>query len=105
MQDKRMAGQPWPALTAGNVRRQAAFGPGDITILTPYTGQLLLLRRELSKHILTFYVRTFSSPASALGLLRTSLRDRPCAMHAPAGPADQCRHPAVCFRHAPVACC
>lgn len=35
---------------------KGVYGSGEITILTPYMGQLLLLRRKLSQHVLTFLV-------------------------------------------------
>ena len=34
--------------------RQGCYGSEDITVLTPYTGQLLLLRKALEKHTLVF---------------------------------------------------
>lgn len=39
---------------ASDACRQGCYGAEDITVLTPYTGQLLLLRKMLEKHTLVF---------------------------------------------------
>ena len=51
---------------SGLARRQNAYGPDEITILTPYTGQLMLLRKELQGHVMTFFVRPTSRMAVSL---------------------------------------
>ncbi|KAK9822561.1 hypothetical protein WJX74_004715 [Apatococcus lobatus] len=42
------------AAIAKHLLRQGCYGSEDITVLTPYTGQLLLLRKALEKHTLVF---------------------------------------------------
>lgn len=68
-------------------RRQGCYGSEDIAVITPYLGQLLLLRQELQRHTL---VRLEEADAAQLA----DLADKSAAADDVTATADQSAAPA-----------